>query len=241
MTRSVLPGLLALALAGVGCGGSAPPSQSADPPATDPPSDAPPETPPDAPAEEDAEAASEGEGEPEDGGEGASGDEPDPAADPNRQREVLYKMTPNGLVVEVEGASFLVTAKAVRKGNQGWGVRVEVEASAIDGESHRLLSPKSGPLAFAVERSKGGNIKKSGDSRDGDDERLITPGDKLTFSRDWPAKGKRGAAFGEAIKIQAGLWGLAKEGGRRRPVRKFAIVQMVVRQGKPKVFVNPPD
>lgn len=160
--------------------------------------------------------------------------------DPNRQRTVRYRMTPEGLEVEVEGLTLLVQAEVVRRAG-AYGVRVNVEASA-EGGDQSLLNPKTGPIMVATSVDRGGNIEKTGDKRDGDNELLIPDGDSVTFAREVPAKGQKAFRRGTTVKVMTGLWGTAKAGQKRRPLRKLAVVQLVVpARGKPRAFVNPPE
>src|SRR5690606_16963842 len=81
------------------------------------------------------------------------------------EREVVYRLTPQGLHVEVLGADFSPVARAERKAS-GWGLILSVEATAED--PLILLSAKDGPLAFggSVKRSSG-EVERFGDRREG--------------------------------------------------------------------------
>lgn len=213
------------------CGSSQAPAQAADEPApaqsaapssTPAPVQAehPAAEPPDAPSEPETSKA-----EPED---------PD-----NRQRQVLYRTTPAGLAVSVEGVQFLATASPVKLKNGGFGIKLKVTAEAKDDNMHTLMSPQNGPLAVAgkIKRGKSGEEVPFGDDRGNEDEQFIAPGSPLEIERDWPPQNGPYAWWGDEIELQVGLWGLANAGERRRPVRKLFLVKMVATdKGKPVVL-----
>ncbi len=165
---------------------------------------------------------------------------PTPDDDAPTEREITYRVTPAGLIVEVEGASLLLTAEPVKRAD-GWGLRLDAEVSSMDGRTHRLLVPDRGIFAFRtlVERARGREAHP--DVRKGDDERLVTPGDEVVFSREWPGADQAGARPGDSVTIDVGLWGIAREAEQRRPLKKLALLRMVVGKGAPKVAVDPPE
>ncbi|HEY3255141.1 MAG TPA: hypothetical protein VGJ91_14375 [Polyangiaceae bacterium] len=162
--------------------------------------------------------------------------------DPNATREVTYVVVPDGLKVSVAGVRFAVSASAVQVAS-GWGVKLNVVASAIDGKPHSLSSPKAGPLAFAgsVLRKGQSEAEPFGDERTGDGEQSVFGDDATKFSRTWPAKGVRVLGAGDALDLQVALWGLGSEKDARRPVKKFCHVRMEVGKGKPRAIVEPPQ
>jgi hypothetical protein len=164
-----------------------------------------------------------------------------PAKDPNAQREIKYLVTPEGLKVEVAGVRFFVSAEAKQIG-QGWGARISAKAESLDGKEHVLLSPKSGPIAFAAAVFKKGSTEaeRIPDSREGEGELKIGPGSPTSFSRDFPNKGGRVLAMGETLDMEVALWGLGDTAEDRRPVKQFVHVKMKVEKGKPKAIVEPP-
>jgi len=225
--------LLVSSLLAVACAGAQPP-----PPAEPPPAEAPAPAPaPPASAEAAKPAPSE-----------AAPDSPAPApvppkgeADPNATREVTYVVVPEGLKISVAGARFLVSASALQVAS-GWGVRLNVAATALDGKSHSLASPKSGPLAFAgaVLRKGKSEAEPFGDERAGDGELVISGEDPSKFNRTWPAKGVRVLGEGDSLDLQVALWGLGSDKDSRRPVKKFCHVRMQVGKGKPRAILEPP-
>src|SRR5689334_16537596 len=64
---------------------------------------------------------------------------------PPRGSEITYRMTPNGLVIELEGVQLEPKAEPIQVGG-GWGVRLVVHAKAVDEKEHHLQNPAKGPL-----------------------------------------------------------------------------------------------
>ncbi len=151
-------------------------------------------------------------------------------------REVVYRMSPDGLKVQIEGAEFIPKAEAVRVGG-GWGVKLTVQATT--NAERTLYSATNGPLAFGgyVSRS---SREKFGDKRDGGDALKLTPGPPVKFSRTWPGPGEKGLKNGEALELHVGLWGFGSTEKDTRPVTKFVIVQMVGGKSAAPV-VQPPN
>lgn len=162
--------------------------------------------------------------------------------DPNATREVTYVVVPEGLKISVAGVRFAVSASAVQVAS-GWGVKLSVVATALDGKPHSLFSPKSGPLAFAGSVSRKGKSEPEafGDERAGDGEQEISADAPAKFSRTWPASGVRVLGAGDSLDLQVALWGLGSDKDSRRPVKKFCHVRMNVDKGKPRAIVEPPQ
>jgi hypothetical protein len=146
-----------------------------------------------------------------------------------------------GLKISVAGVKFTVIAAATQVAS-GWGVKLSVVASAVDGKPHSLSNPKSGPLAFAgtVQRKGQGEPEHFGDERSGDGELGVFGDDPTKFSRTWPVKGTRVLGAGDSLDLQVAVWGLGLEKEERRPVKQFCHVRMVVEKGKPRAIVEPP-
>jgi hypothetical protein len=155
---------------------------------------------------------------------------------------VTYVVVPDGLKISVAGVRFAVSASAVQVAS-GWGVKLNVVASALDGKSHSLSSPKAGPLAFAgsVLRKGRSEAEPFGDERVGDGEQSIAGAELTKFSRTWPAQGVRVLGAGDALDLQVALWGLGSDKDSRRPVKKFCHVRMQVSAGKPRAILEPPQ
>lgn len=226
--------LLVSSFVAMGCGG-AQPTPPAEPVAEAPAAAAPE---PAKPAEPEKPAPSEPPADKESVPVAAEKAEPDP----NATREVTYVVVPEGLKVSVTGVRFTVSASAVQVAS-GWGVKLNVVASRLDGKPHSLSSPKSGPLAFAgsVLRKGKSEPEPFGDDRTGDGELDLSGDDPSKFNRTWPAKGVRVLGAGDSLDLQVALWGLGSDKDSRRPVKKFCHVRMQVGNGKPRAILEPPQ
>ena len=232
-----LPAALLLALAACGGGtnssppAAAPAAESAAPPAPPEPSAAA-DNEKTAPA---SDAASSDAAKPE------SKPAPKAAPDPNATRDVTYVVVPEGLKITVAGVKFLASSVAQQTGG-GWGVKVNLEASADDDKPHLLSKPKAGPLAFAgsVRRKGKSEPEHFGDERAGDGTAAVSGDAPLKVSRTWPVKGVRALAIGDALDLQVALWGLGNDADSLRPVKQFFHVRMQVDKGKPKAIIEPP-
>jgi hypothetical protein len=228
--------LLALAACGGGANSTppaaAPPAESAAPPAPAEPSSAAADNAKTAPA---SDAASSDAAKPE------SKPAPKAAPDPNATRDVTYVVVPEGLKITVAGVKFLASSVAEQTGG-GWGVKVNLEASAEDDKPHLLSKPKAGPLAFAGSVTRKGKAEPEhfGDERAGDGTAAVSGDAPLKFSRTWPVKGVHALAIGDALDLQVALWGLGNDADSLRPVKQFFHVRMQVDKGKPKAIVEPP-
>lgn len=171
-------------------------------------------------------------------------DEPAPgsyqAADAT-PREVRYLVKPDGLQIDVAGTRFRPRATAVSLGG-GWGIQIEVEASADDDQQHSLLSGTDGALAFAGAVSRRGSSVRFKDQRGQGEEQLLFPGAPITLSRTWPeGTGQKPLGVGDEIDLHVGLWGLGEDATSRRPVLKFFRVHMKVGDGTPQPKLTPPE
>jgi hypothetical protein len=164
---------------------------------------------------------------------------PDPSPE-QEGREIKYVVTPEGLEVRTEGVRFTVDAEAVRAAG-GWGLKLRVLTVVKDEERHSLLRPRNGPLSLAGKIQGGGRDESFSDERHGDDEQVLSPGNKVTLTRAWPGKdGGKALAEGQTLELDVGLWGLGKTAQDRRPVRSFFHVKLGIEHGKPKLAVTPP-
>jgi hypothetical protein len=222
-----------LALAASACGGGAQATPPAEPIAADS-AGAPPPAASSAAAEAAAPAASDDAPATE-----AAKSDAKPLPDPNAQRDITYVVVPEGLKITVAGVKFVASSVAQQTG-AGWGVKVNVDATADDDQTHSLTKPKAGPLAFAGSITRKGKSEHFGDERAGEGEAAVAGEKPLKISRIWPVKGVRALAIGDALDLQVGLWGLGTDADSRRPVKQFFHVRMQVDKGKPKAIVEPP-
>lgn len=152
------------------------------------------------------------------------------------ERETIYRVSPDGLKVQIEGAEFTPKAEAIRVGG-GWGVKLTVQATTT--EERSLYSASKGPLAFGGYVSRTSR-EKFGDKREGGGEVKLSPGPAIQFSRTWPDSGGKGLKKDEVLELHVGLWGFGSNDEDTRPVHKFLVVKMV---GGPNAVpvVQPPN
>ncbi len=164
----------------------------------------------------------------------------EPAEDPNEIRDVVYKMTPEGLEIEVDGVKFLPKAQPVKVAGGAWGVKITMEAEGVGDTTRYLLTPKGGVLAFAGSVKRKGQVEEFGDKRDGRERVAIAPGEKKSFESTWPKdKSQNALWWGNELSMEAGLWGLGKTEDTLRPVRQFFTLRMIA-GNKPQPVLQPP-
>jgi hypothetical protein len=161
-----------------------------------------------------------------------------PAENPNEPRDVTYKMTPEGLEIEVDGVMFQPKAQPVKVKGGAWGVKVTMTAEGVGDAPRYLLKPKNGVLAFAGSVKRKGSEEKFGDKRDGEESVELAPGATLSFDTTWPKEGT-GLWWGDELTIEAGVWGLGKSADALRPVKQFFTLKMVA-GNKPQPVMQPP-
>lgn len=159
-----------------------------------------------------------------------------PAAAEPKGRDITYRMTSGGLVIEVEGLSLEPKAVPVKTA-KGWIVALSVRATAKDQHAHKLLSPEKGPLMVAAEIVRGDKSERVGDERKGDDEETLNAGEATTLDR----KVQVPVVAGQTLTLNVGLWGLGRDAEERRPVKKLFVVKMVAGAKKPQPVITPPD
>jgi hypothetical protein len=206
-----------LALA-AGCGGAAEPAKQA------PSAESTPEAAQVSDAEAEALAAIEAEAaaieaETESAPAASAGPSPSPA-DGGAPRAVTYRVSQDGLVVEVGAARFSPTAEAFRAG-RGWGVEITVTATAS--APGVVYWPARGPLALGgrVLRASGA-VEPLADTREGGRDQALGPDAPLEFSRRWPEGAVAPLASGDVLELDLGLWGYGPDAASRRPVKRLA-------------------
>jgi hypothetical protein len=159
-----------------------------------------------------------------------------PAAAEPKGRDVTYRMTSAGLLIEVDGVDLAPKAEAVKTA-KGWTVALSMRATAKDQHAHSLLAPEKGPLMVAAEVERGGKTDKIPDERKGDGERTLAAGEETTITR----KVDVAIGAGQTLTLRVGLWGLGRDAEERRPVRKLFVVRMVAGAKKPQPVITPPE
>jgi hypothetical protein len=260
--RGVRLGSIALAAA---CGPSAP-AQTPDTiaPSEEPPAPAPASEGAHAAAQASPEAASGGGGEATaddgldadiaelaastEGGDPAALPEPAaPAAAPARDkdelsgRDVVYRVTPKGLVIEIDGFHLRPEAKPFRDASGNYGVELVLRAESFDGRQFWVDTPKEGPLSIAGKvQSKNGKVQRFVDEHGpSGDERVVLSDAPHTFEQRWPGRGQPKLREGQTLTLEVGLWGVRAESERERPVRRLFTVKMVAGKKSPAV-IEPP-
>ena len=170
-----------------------------------------------------------------------------PAAAPAREkdelsgREVVYRVTPKGLVIEIDGFHLRPEAKPFRDSGGTYGVELVLRAESFDGRQFWVDTPKEGPLSIAGKvQSKDGKVQRFADEHGAPgDERVVLSDAPHTFKQRWPGRGQPKLREGQTLTLEVGLWGVRAESERERPVRRLFTVKMVGGKKSPAV-IEPP-
>ncbi len=170
---------------------------------------------------------------------------PPPSAAPEKRdlsgQEIIYRVTGEGLVIEIDGLHLRPKAKAVARKNGSFDVQFEIEARSFDGRLYWLQTASEGPLSIAgrIEK-KSGERERFSDRRSGKEEELVSDGSPVTFRQKWPGKGQPKLWRGQKVRLEVGLWGMRVEQSRERPVRRLFVVEMLATRG-PTPVISPPS
>jgi hypothetical protein len=162
---------------------------------------------------------------------GVSAESKPAPTDEHAPREITYRPSSSGLVIEIEGVQLLPRAVAFRLADGSYGVKVDVEVRSGDGTAHHLLTPANGALSFysRVFDKSGKLAVERGDERKGQEALLLVPGMKTVLSRQWPIGAQSGELWwGRTIELEVGLWGLGRIEADRRPVNRLFVIHMKV-------------
>lgn len=155
-------------------------------------------------------------------------------------REVVYRVTPQGLVIEVGGIHLRPVAKAFRDARGSYGVDLQLTAESFDDRQYWVSKPQEGPLSIAGRiEGPAGKRQRFADERHGNDEEVVRSGAPRQFKQRWPGKGQPKLRAGETLTLEVGLWGVHADGERERPVRRLFEVKLVGAQ-PPQAVVSPP-
>lgn len=157
------------------------------------------------------------------------------------QREIIYRVTPEGLIIELDNIRFEPSVKPVKQPSGTWGVEITIVATSTGDHIYSLLSGNNGPIAVAGHvTKKGGTQVPFGDERQGTEEEFVTPGQPVELHRTWKGDGAAPPLlWGETLTLQVGLWGLGEGDAPRRSVKKMFEVSMVS-GAAPKPLISPP-
>lgn len=155
-------------------------------------------------------------------------------------RQIVYRVTPRGLVIEIDGIHLRPVAKPFKDKGGAYGVELTLEAESFDGRQYWLKTPSEGPLALAGKiEKKDGASSRFADERAGDGERVVMGGAPERFRQRWPGNGQPKLRSGQTVTLEVGLWGLRVESGRERPVRRLFVVKMVA-GNRAQAVITPP-
>ncbi len=161
---------------------------------------------------------------------------PPPAADKGKGLEIVYRVKPDELRIEVLSATFVPTVKAVRV-RGGWGVDISVEATSTSDVA--LLASDNGPFALAATVLRPSE-EHSGDQRGASKDVVVTQTKAQTFRRIWPGAESKPLQAGQELLLQVGLWGIGKTPETRKPALRFFEVKLVVGGKGGTAIVQPP-
>jgi hypothetical protein len=182
-------------------------------------------------------------------------DEPSPATvakptsgESSSGREIVYRVTPKGLVIEVDGIHLRPEAKLFRYESGAYGIDLVVNAESFDGRQYWVNTPKEGPLSIAgkVESGKSrkgaaddGTSSRFADQREGSGEEAVIEGHPQRFKQRWPGRGQPKLWAGQTVTLEVGLWGVRAGTERERPVRRLFVVKLVAGPRAPAVITPP--
>jgi hypothetical protein len=161
-------------------------------------------------------------------------------AEKNKGRDVVYRVTPKGLVIEVEGIHFRPEVKAVRNAQGAYELVLTLNAESFDERQYWLRKPSEGPLAIAGSvADKAGKSARFNDQREGDGEEVVMAGQPRAFKQRWPGRGQPKLWPGQSVTLEVGLWGVRADSEREHPVRRLFMVKMLA-TGRPEPVLTPP-
>lgn len=165
---------------------------------------------------------------------------PAPAAASSAAREIVYRVTPKGLVIELDGVHLRPEAKPIKDKHGAYGIELVLRAESFDGRQYWLNKAAEGPLSIAGKiESKEGKSTRFSDERDGGTDEVIAEGAARTFRQRWPGRGQPKLWWGQTVTLEIGLWGVRAEAERERPVRRLFVVKMLA-GNKPVAVITPP-
>ncbi len=155
-------------------------------------------------------------------------------------REIVYRVTPKGLVIELDGFHLRPEAKPFKDKNGAYGIDLVVTAESFDERQYWVKKPGEGPLSIAGKvEAKDGKSTRFADERKGDGEELVRPGNPRRFRQRWPGRGQPKLWWGQSVTLEIGLWGVRVEADRERPVRRLFVVKMAG-GNHPQAVITPP-
>jgi hypothetical protein len=155
-------------------------------------------------------------------------------------RDIVYRVTPKGLVIEIDGIHLRPEAKPFKEKSGAYGIELVVNAESFDGRQYWVNKPGEGPLSIAGKvEGKAGKGERFADQRVGNGEDVVTEGNPRRFKQRWPGRGQPKLWQGQTVTLEVGLWGVRAESERERPVRRLFVVKMVAGSKSPAVITPP--
>lgn len=142
-------------------------------------------------------------------------------------REIVYRVTPKGLVIEIDGIHLRPEAKPFKEKSGAYGIQLVINAESFDGRQYWVNKPKEGPLSIAGKVEGQGKSSRFVDQREGTGEEPVLDGSPRRFEQRWPGRGQPKLWAGQTVTLEVGLWGVRVESERERPVRRLFVVKMV--------------
>lgn len=155
-------------------------------------------------------------------------------------REIVYRVTPKGLVIEIDGIHLRPEAKPFKEKSGAYGIELVVNAESFDGRRYRVNKPGEGPFSIAGKvEGQAGKAERFADQRVGNGEDSVMAGNPRRFKQRWPGRGQPKLWQGQTVTLEVGLWGVRAESERERPVRRLFVVKMVAGSKSPAVITPP--
>jgi hypothetical protein len=171
---------------------------------------------------------------------GDPGTEKTAATSSKVSRDIVYRVTPKGLVIELDGFHLRPEATPFKDKNGAYGIDLVVTAESFDDRQYWVKKPGEGPLSIAGKvEAKDGKSTRFADERKGDGEELVKAGNPRRFRQRWPGRGQPKLWWGQSVTLEIGLWGVRAEAERERPVRRLFVVKMVG-GNHPQAVITPP-
>lgn len=156
-------------------------------------------------------------------------------------REVVYRVTPQGLVIEVNGIHLRPSVKVARDARGAYTLELTLTAESFDGRQYWLSQPAEGPFSIAGKiESKAGKPQRFGDERTGATrEEVVTSAEPRRFKQRWPGKGQPQLRSGQTLTLEVGLWGVRSDSEQPRAVRRLFEVKLLA-TSHPDPAITPP-
>jgi hypothetical protein len=170
-------------------------------------------------------------------------------------RDIVYRVTAQGLVIEVGGIHLRPEAKAVKEAGGTYAVQLTLTVESFDERQYWLAKPAGGPLAIAgkIEASgsaapvaartsppAAGTKQRFTDQKRGEAEQeVVRAGEPRKFKQRWPGKGQPKLHSGQTLTLEIGLWGVHADTEPERAVKRLFELKLVAAD-PPQAVISPP-